>query len=306
MNSSNSTANEDIDIPSTLVSDSILMTMSSLTILVALVCILLILIHRTFRTNKLNWFTINVCCTTILLSTVMLSFTVNSYVGSINSSSCRTQAYLITMAACQMMNSHSVISISRYLTIVHSSKRIFRSTIFTLLCLTSGWLTAFLLSLPYLLMDSFTCSNSRGTDFLSYYSLVIILFLPVTIVLICNIRIFLFVRQSTRRIQAEGNRRNPSQTRDIRLIKTMIITFIVFVIGWIPLSIQQLFNETIHLPFAIASMFQTFPSFSMFFDVLLLIYTNQPLRLYLCQLIIRRRREDNEVIQMNTIGGKVM
>ena len=303
MISSNSTENEEIDIRKSIVSDSILITISSLTIILAIICILLILIHRTFRTNKLNWFIINICCTTILLSAVMLSLTINTYMRSIDSFSCRAQAFLLIMAACQMMYSHSVISISRYLTIVHSNKRIFRSTVFISLCLISGWLTAFLLSIPYLFVDSFTCSISKQTDFLSYYSLVIVLFLPLLIILICNIRIFLFVRQSTRRIQAEGGRNNPSQSRDIRLIKTMIITFIVFVIGWIPLSIQQLFSETIHLSFTIISIFQTLPSFSMFFDVILLIYTNQPIRLFLYQLIIRRQEEQQ--IQMNTIEGKL-
>ena len=297
-NHSNTTTNEQIEnnnLPNTFVFDSILLTTLSLTILLALGCIILIVIRRPFRRNKLNWFTINVCATTILLSVVMVSLTVNHYSSPKNSIPCRLQAFLTIMSACQMMYSHCVITISRYFTIIHPSKGIYRSTTFICICLAFGWIIAFLLSIPYLIVDSFTCFNSVQSNFSSYYSLVIVLVIPVHLVLFCNIRILIFVRQSTRRIQNESSRIDPSQSRDVRVLKTMIITFVVFVVGWIPLSIEQILRGIIQISSTVSAIFQMFPSFSMLFDVLLLVYTNQPIRLLFYQWIIGLRHRHERV-----------
>jgi hypothetical protein len=287
------------------VSDYIMMPCLSLTILFALGYSILLIVHPTFRANKLNWFTINVCVTTMLLSGVMISMSIMKFTNTSGSLPCRTQSYLNIMAACQMMYSHSVVAVSRFLTIVYSNKRIFRSTACVWISILVGWVVAFLIALPFAIQDGFACSRSTRVAFLPYYILFGILIIPVMIVAICNIRILLFVRRSSQRVRTEGRaKNNVSQARDIRLIKTMVITFTVFVIGWVPLFVEQVFNNTISVPSSVDTIFQILPQFSMFFDIILLIITNQPVRLLILQLIRRRHQIAPMNPTVNTIPNQ--
>ena len=273
------------------VSDYILVPCLSLTILIALVYSIVLIIHPTLRANKLNWFTVNVCVTTMLLSGIMISMSIMRFTNTSNSLPCRTQSYLNIMAACQMMYSHSVVAVSRLLTIVYSNRRIFRSIACIWLSILIGWVVGFLIALPFAVQDGFACSSSSRVGFLPYYILFGILIIPVMIVAICYIRIFFFVRRSSKRVRTEGRaKNNVSQARDVRLIKTMVITFTVFVIGWVPLFIEQVFNSYITVPSSVDTLFQILPLFSMLFDIILLIYTNQPVRFIILQLIRRRHQ----------------
>lgn len=284
------------------VSDYVVLPSLSLTIILALAYSILIIIRPTFRANKLNWFTINVCITTILLSCVMMTSSIMKFMNTSSLLSCRAQSFLTVMAACQMMYSHSVVAFSRFLAIVYSNKRIFRSIACIWIFIIIGWLIAFLIALPFWILNGYACSSSSQSSFLPYYALVGVLVIPIMIVMICNIRIFLFVRRSSRRVHAEGRGNNISQARDVYLIKIMIVTFTVFVIGWIPLFVEQIFSSNITLSSAVDNIFQILPLFSMLFDVILLIYTNQPVRLFLCQLIKHRRQINPTANKVNTIG----
>jgi hypothetical protein len=277
------------DSTSISVSDYIQVPFLSLTIFLALGYSILVIIHPKFRANKLNWFTVNVCITTVLLSSVMMSMSIMKFVNTSSSLPCREQSFIIVLAACQMMYSHSVVAITRFLTIVYSNKRIFRSIACIWMSIIIGWLIAFLVSMPFLILDGFSCSGSSRASFLPYYTLIGTLVLPILIVAICNTRILLFVRQSSQRVHTEARGKNiASQARDIRLIKTMVVTFTVFVAGWVPLFVEQVFSANITVSSTADTIFQILPPLSMLFDVILLIYTNQPIRLFLCQLIMHR------------------
>ena len=304
-NSSNSTfTGQDVNSVSSRssVSDFIQIPLLCLTIILAIAYIIIILVRPTFRINKINCLTINLCFTSALLGIVMLIMAIKRVIGDSSSSlPCRLQGFLQDMATCQLMYAHAVIAVSRFLTVVYATKHFFSSTTCLIGCLGSGWLIAILVAIPYLLVDGFACSSSTRANFLSSYTLVATLIVPVMIVLILNIRTFLFVHQSTRRVHAEGAGPGVSHVRDMRLLKTMIATFIVFVVGWIPLFLTQIFSQRFTISTAANSIFQVLPSLSMLIDVILLIYINQPVRLFLIQLISKR----NRVNTINTLGNKV-
>lgn len=273
---------------SSSVSNFIQLPILSLTIILAVAYIILVLVRRQFRTNKLNWFIMNVCFTSGFLSCIMLTRSILKITNTSSLIPCRIQGFLQAMPAYQMMYSHAVVAASRVLTIVHSSKHIFRSTTGICSFMGFGWLIALLFAVPYLIVDSFACSNSAQASFLPVYTLSTILIIPVMIVLICNLRIFLFVHRSSQRVHTEGRGNNVSQARDVRLIKTMIVTFTVFVVGWTPLFLEQTFSESFKISSTGNTIFQVLPPLSMLCDVILLMYTNQPIRLFLWQLIMRR------------------
>jgi len=272
------------------ISNYILLPILSLTDIFAVAYIIIVLSRSTLRNNKLNWFTINICLTSILQSTAMLQSTLRQLFDLSTVFSCRLLTYISVVGASQIMYSHVVTAISRFLAIVYANKHVFRSTPCALLFIFSGWLIGFVIVIPYVIIDGFGCSSPTNETFLPYYTITVLLIIPATSVSICNTLIFLFVRQSSRRVHTEAGRANPINTRDLRLIKTMIVTFVVFFSGWAPLFIEQTFISMISVSKTVDQVFQVLPSISMLVDVLLLIYTNQPMRTYLWQLVKRQRQ----------------
>ncbi len=259
-----------------------------LAIILAIAYIALILIRPTLRNNKLNWFTINICLTSVWLSIILVWTGTLQLLNVPISLSCRLQAFLTDMGVCLLTYSHCVVAISRLLTIVYGNKRFFRSNICLWGCTATGWLIAVLAALPYLFADGFTCSSSTQAAFLPYYTLIATLLLPITIITVCNARTLLFVRNSTRRVHAANTGGQVSHTHDVLLLKIMIGTFISFLVGWTPLFVTQLFNRTTYIPTIVNACFQILPSLAILHGIILLIATNQPVRIFVKQLFIRR------------------
>ena len=276
------------------VSDIVQLPLLSLTIIFSILYIILVLVQRATRTNKLNWYTINLCFASILLCIVMIIMSIKRIFDiSTDSLPCRLQAFLINTSTCQLMYAHAVVTISRFFGIVHAHKRFFQSKLFLIGCLILAWYIAVAVAIPYLFIDSFACS-ARNT-FLSYYTLVATLIIPVLTVLLFNIRIFIFVSQSTRRVHAEGaNAAAASHSRDMHLLKTMIITFIIFIVGWVPLFISQIFMGSFTLPTIVDYIFQVLPAISMFCDIIVLIYINQHIRRFLAQIIRKQQQRQQQ------------
>jgi 7 transmembrane receptor (rhodopsin family) len=207
--------------------------------------------------------------------------------------SCRFQGFLIDMAICQVLYSHCVASFCRLVAIVYATKHLFRSSAFTWICMGSGWLVSTLIAIPYLFLDGFACPSDTQSIFLSYYTIVMTFVLPMTIVGICNFRILRFVRQSTRQVHAEAPKNKATHARDIQLMKTLIGTFVLIVVGWSPIFLLETLVKAAVLPIAVNIGIQILPSVSMLLDVCVLIYTNQPVRLFLKQLILRKSPQPN-------------
>ncbi len=62
-------------------------------------------------------------------------------------------------------------------------------------------------------------------------------------------------------------------------IDQLNVFMIAIVIGWMPLFIEQIFlNEQFYIPSGVSIFFQILPPTSLFADLLLLIYTDHPVR----------------------------
>ena len=279
--------------PSVVIPTTIEITLSSLTILLAFAYTILILVRPTFRRNKLNWFTVNITLQTTLFSTLMFSLSIEQSSNDSKGLPCRIQGYLLNMAVCQMLYSHCVASFCRLLALVYANKHLFRSSAFTWICMATGWLASFSVGVPYLLLDGFGCQGENQVEFLSYYTIATSLALPMAIVGVCNTRILRFVRRSTRQVHAEAVKKTGPHGRDLQLMKTLIGTFMILVIGWAPSFMVETFLNKVTLPSVVIIGIQVLPSVSTLLDVSLLIYTNQPVRIYLKQRILRRAAPAN-------------
>ncbi|CAF1050064.1 unnamed protein product [Adineta ricciae] len=270
------------------VADMIEIPILSLTILFAIVYTILIFSRPVFRHNKLNWFTVNICISTVLLCINILVMHAEQNDQS-SSIICRVRAFFLLSAVNQLMYSHCVAAISRMLAIVHAKKSFSRSNTCLFICISIGWLLAFLLSSLNLFLDSYTCLQSTSSDFISHYTLVTTLIIPIVIVTVCNGRILRHVRQSTRQLRAQGTQARLAHTRDMYLLKVMIVTFVVFLVGWTPIFLMQIFGMSVDIPRFLTIILHVLPSAAMLHDTLFLIFTNKPVRLFIKQFVIRRR-----------------
>lgn len=252
--------------------------------------IILVLCRKTLRSNKFNWLTINVffACIFFAFNQVFSSFIgLNNVLDS--SISCRTKGFLINMSTCHMMYTHCIATFCRLLTVKYPHKILFRSRYWLLSCIGMSWIIGLLIGLPYLFYDGFTCSSDDGKRFLRIYSSLSTILMPVIIVMICNISIFRLVRQSSKRIRDLTNNDNINQfsKRDMYLCKIILITFSLFVIGWTPLFVEQLFlADHTYIPSGVGILFRLLPPASLLADVILLIYSDVPVRKLLIQIFI--------------------
>jgi hypothetical protein len=246
------------DIPSAnSVPNLIEVTLCLLAIALATGYISLIISRPTFRKNKLNWFTVNICIATVFFCAIMLLSTFLNLLGVPASSYCRVRGFFLTMPMTQLMYSHCVAAFSRLLTIVYASKRLFHSNTCLWTCIGCGWLVALLVNMPYLFIDGLFCFTSTVSTFVSYYALITILLLPITIVTACNGRIFVFVRKSSRQVHGTGSGSRVSHARDVQLLKILIGTFIASVVGWMPVFVTATFARSARIPFIVNNCFQT-------------------------------------------------
>jgi hypothetical protein len=263
--------------------------------LLAIIFILLVLTHKTFRSNKLNWPTVNVALTTAVFALSHLLITIVS-LKQISTIPCRLIGFIVVMTACQMMYAYCVSSFNRLLAIRYFSKLIFRSSKWLLTTMTIGWIIATLLTIPHLLHNTFVCVPAEDPVFFSFYNCVIALFLPISIVTIINICIFRYIRRIGRRIHDQNNNKFNScisRKRDAHVSKMMLLTFSLFVIGWAPILAQQLFASFEHpLPTNLSKFFQLLLPLSLLGDMIVLLYSNQPIR----QLIKEKLHCNQEVL----------
>ena len=71
-------------------------------------------------------------------------------------------------------------------------------------------------------------------------------------------------------------------------MKTLIGTFLILVIRWSPTFVLRALLNKVKLSSVVSIGIQVLPSVSTLVDVSLLIYTNQPVCMYLKQRIVRR------------------
>ena len=245
--------------------------------------IVMTFIQQNTRNSKLIWPTINVCLATILFVVNQLAFTVIRLHNSTSTVfSCRFQGFIVVLGGCHMMYSHSVSAVNRLLSVRYFFKLVFRSQHWLLGSMIAGWIVGSFVAFPYLFYDGFTCSASTRAEWLTPYSCLATFVLPVGIVGVCNVSIFWYLRQSHRRVHQLGENRVaniPVHKKDLHLSKVMLFTFVIFVIGWVPIYLEQLFiDDQRHLSTGISLLFQISLPLCLLVDMILLIHSNQPIR----------------------------
>jgi hypothetical protein len=250
--------------------------------------IILVLSRKTLRSNKFNWLTLNVCLASIFFAIIQL-FSTGIHLNNISQLviPCRLKGFLIDMATCHIMYSHCITSFCRLLSIHYPHKLFFRSRHWLLSNIITSGIIPLVIALPYLFFDGFACTSSYGQRFLQIYTSFSTIFIPVIIVTICNIAVFRYVRQSSKRVHDLNNHnRNQRNKRDMYLCKIILVTFCIFVIGWTPLFVEQLFfNDQNSLPSAVTTLFKILPPTSLLADVILLIYSDHPVRTLLIKAV---------------------
>ena len=259
--------------------------------------ITLVLIRKTFRSNHLNWPTVNIALTTALFVLVHLIFTF-THLQNWSIVSCRIQGFLVDMTACQMMYAYCTSSFTRLLVIRYFTKPIFRSSSWLSTSIIISWLAGFLSAIPHALYDNFACMHRESPILFKVYTCVTTILLPVLIVSLCNISIFRYIKQASRRIHhANNNYKNTghhmSNKRDLRLTKIMFLTFSLFLLGWMPILLQGLFLTSDHqLPPVISIILELILPMTVLGQMILLIYANQPI----CQFLKEKLKHNNRFL----------
>ncbi len=245
--------------------------------ILSIIYVIIILTRKTFRSNKLNWPTVNVALTTAFFALNHLLFIIIRY-KQFSIIPCRILGFMLEMAACQMMYAYCISSFNRLLAIRYFHKFLFRSTRWLLTTMTIGWIIAILFAIPNILYNNFACFSDQHSMLLNVYSCITTLILPIHIVTICNISIFRYIHRVSRRIHNINNC-NISRKRDAHVSKMMLLTFSLFVIGWAPIFFQQLFTSPERqLPMGVSIFFQLLLPSSLLGDMIVLMYANQPIR----------------------------
>jgi len=120
------------------------------------------------------------------------------------------------------------------------------------------------------------------------YNMFIIFILPSILNAFFNIKIFLKVHSSSRRINAEasmtqigGGNSNRHSIRDIRLLKHMLFIFVIYIIGWVPIYILLIVDPNQLAPLWIYMLLRILPALSFLIDIVDLFFYNRELRQYL-------------------------
>lgn len=172
---------------------------------------------------------------------------------------CHTVAIICVLACvCSMMNL-AAISINRYVMINKHSyySRIFtkKKTIFYCCFL---WFIAFLVELPNLVgwgghtfdLKTLGCSFDRLLSFPYVIFLSIAaLWLPLSLIMFCYLKIYLYVRNSRRQLAKTMNtltkdkKKQKRQKEDVHLARTFFIVFLSFLLCWAPYDITLFFDR---------------------------------------------------------------
>lgn len=263
------------------ISDYIEIPIFSLIILLASFYIIFILSQKTFRTKKFNWLTMNICFANLNLSVLQIFPTIIRLLNIDETTvSCRVRGFLIDLSACYIMYSHCITSNCRLLSIRYPSKACFRSSIWLISNIVFTVIISIIIALPFLFFDGFDCTLTDSSRFLQIYSSISTMLLPIVLTILCNIAIIRFIRRSTKRVQ-DLNKKSPNRLnkRDMHLNKIFVLTFSIFVIGWLPLFIQQMFsNQQNQISSIVETILQLLPSFSILADSILIIYSDPSVR----------------------------
>ncbi|XP_071157126.1 melatonin receptor type 1B-A-like [Mytilus edulis] len=254
-----------------------------------------VMISKKLRTTG-NMFIVNLAIADFIVILIVEPF---NYIGIINGAGpyienvwlCHFVAIICVMACvCSMMNL-AAVAVNRYIMInkFQLYKRIFTKRKTILMC-TSLWFIAFLIELPNLTgwgghtfdLKTLGCSFDRLIS-LSYtiFLSVTALYIPLSLILFCYVKIYLYVRQSRRHIamSVKCKTRNKKGRKDeVRLARTFFIVFISFLICWTPYDLTLFLDRSDKWPSWLYILFMQVGHFNSSVNSILYGLTNRHFR----------------------------
>ncbi len=126
-------------------------TVFGISILLALIYSLPILLLRRFH-HRLNILTVNICLAMVVTSIYYMAYFIMQeyYIEDLFTEKiCAFLFYLQTISNCQLPFSFTVLTINRFCSIIYPRKAFFKTKKFVVICVTSQWIAACVLSLPF-------------------------------------------------------------------------------------------------------------------------------------------------------------
>ncbi|XP_072018430.1 melatonin receptor type 1B-like [Amphiura filiformis] len=163
---------------------------------------------------------------------------------------CETLAVICTVSCVCSVWSMSMISLNRYIAICHNRhyQKIYNKKTVPFI-IASIWMYSFMLDLPNFVgwgrhvydPKAYVCTPDHTESYgYNLCFMLLGLLIPMGIAGFCYIRIFCFARKSTRRLQSQLA--SPIQRNDMRLLKTVTITWVTFILMWTPFAATLLFD----------------------------------------------------------------
>ncbi|UJR16769.1 hypothetical protein I4U23_003669 [Adineta vaga] len=179
---------------------------------------------------------------------------------------CLVIYYAYSIASIQMPFAFVTFTVHRFCSILYHTRPFFRTNKWVFICIAGQWISEFLISLPFIFRSGHYCLVPLWA---LIYLCTLVVILPSIINIILNIRIFIYIRSSTQRVQpayavtqiTNGNnfqQQHPLiSRREIAFLRQMIFMFIMFIGGWGPtyfmlfipqfISVQRILRESLVL-----------------------------------------------------------
>ncbi|CAF0772539.1 unnamed protein product [Adineta ricciae] len=163
--------------------------------------------------------------------------------------------YAFNIASVAIPFAFIAFTIQRFCLLLYHTKHFFKTKRWIVLCIAGHWLAEFIISLPFVFRTTRKCTN---VFWMTVYTLVTAVLLPSLVNFILNSMIFGHVRSSTRRVQPQNpsawasrittqqeNRQQAPKIsrREISLLRQMIFMFAMFIGGWSPVFIVDIFLQ---------------------------------------------------------------
>ncbi|UJR21683.1 hypothetical protein I4U23_024760 [Adineta vaga] len=189
-----------------------------------------------------NVFSVNLCIAGICCGTCWLAnfISLHFYPSTLsNYKVCVVMNYFEMMCTLQVPLAIVTTSFHRLCSIVYHTKPFFKKKRWAVLCMSSQWVAGMILLLPGVSFNASTCDVDL---WVSIYTFLMYVVIPSAICLTNNILIFQHVRSSTNRVQPSipiptmtiNKKQHPHiNRRDLHLLPYMIISFCIFIGGWI-------------------------------------------------------------------------
>ncbi|CAF3923711.1 unnamed protein product [Rotaria sordida] len=254
--------------------------------------------------SPINTMTIHVCLAFIGSAIFwMIIYMLNLHRGTvyniISQEPCSISSSIETILNCLVIYSLCTVSINRLCSIKYSNRIIFKSQRWAFVCIGITWLITLFVSIPLLISWNKTiCVKMFSkTIFREIYIQIIVVICPTIIFALINILIFIYIRQSSRRIQRNTTiRKIIINNRDIRLLKHMILIFVIFLSGWSPIYILICIDYNNELSPTIYRFLSILPALSLLGNMIDLLLFNHQLRLFFRQLFIVRNNRIQTII----------